>query len=138
MPVVTFSKVLGRVGPVERRAIGLATSPVTVDLHQVIADEVHGAGQQAQGAFDPHDELVPVALEVGVMVDGAWVVAGADQFQVEAVDATAVPEDDFVDGLLVGEGSPRGGLGHGRLLSGSAEARGRRQRTDQRHPTAVC
>ncbi len=101
---------------VVRDAVGLGPGAVTVELHQLVGDEVHGAGEARQHLAHPRDVLVARAGERAVVVGGIGVVAGAHELEIEPIDAPAVPEHDGADRLLVEERLHLGVMRHGCTL----------------------
>ena len=84
-----------------RRSIRLASSKVTLDFDQLVANHVHRPSESRQNLFQPGDIGIGVSIEPRVMVYGPVVIAGTDQLEVEAIDPAAVAEHDLRDLLLL-------------------------------------
>lgn len=85
-----------------RDAVRLSVRDVTLDVDELVADEMHGRVEVRQGVADPVEEPVDIAAERPVVVVGVGGIARADEVEIEAVDSSGVAEQDVTD-LLPGD-----------------------------------
>src|SRR5579862_5409766 len=76
---------------------------VAIEIAGEIADEVLALLPASQILDDPRREIDAEPLEHAVIVLRVRVIDGADEFDIAAVDATAVPRQNLVDPLPVDE-----------------------------------
>ncbi len=102
-----------------RDAVRLGVRGVTIDLDELVADEVHRRVEVREGFLDPGEEPLEVALVRAVVVVRVRVVGGAHELDVHAIDPSRVSDEHVTDRLLVQEvlqcrgGGDGEGVAHG-------------------------